>query len=172
MMRLRILVALAALPLTGAASPSGTPGEAAECKLSYDDAQASLARINITRSTGEDPAAEGGFTQYFNPAGVTVLGQAATFYSRAEFEADGVRRVMYRVEIPGTYADTRAAILKLHGKKSCDAYETTEPGDLGCMVHIREEGSPSRDVDMILFEVERRITTGCIYATGQQAKAA
>lgn len=162
-----LLVALAVPALIGAAPLApGTAGEAAECRLSFADAQKAAATLNITRSRGEDPGAEGGVTQYFNPAGVTVLGQAATFYSRAEFEADGVMRTLYRVELPGGYAETRAAMLELHGKTSCDAHESTEPGRLGCMIHVREEaGAPARDVDMILFEVEGKVTTGCIYAT-------
>lgn len=163
-MRKPLLALLTCLPLIGAAPPPGTPGEAAECRLSYADADSSLKQINITRSSGEDPAAEGGFTQFFNPAGVTVLGQAATFYSRAQFDAEGVRRTMYRAEIPGTYGDARAAMFKLHSKTSCDAHESTEPGKLGCMIHVRDEG-PKRDVDMILFEIDGRVTLGCVYAT-------
>jgi hypothetical protein len=167
MKQLRIAASIALLPLIGASPAApGTPSEAAECRLSYADAKKAADALNITRSRGEDPKAEGGMTKFFNPAGVTVLGQSATSFSRAEFEVEGVMRTMYRVEIPGTYADMRAAMLKLHGKTNCDAHESAEPGKLGCMIHLRDEaGTPALDVDMILLEIEGRVTTGCIYAT-------
>lgn len=163
----KLLGALALLPLIGAAPIApGTPSDAAECRLSYADATKAAETLSITRSRGEDPKAEGGRTMFFNPASVTVLGQGATSFSRAEFETEGVMRTMYRVEIPGSYADMRAAMLKLHGKTRCDAHESTEPGKLGCMVHLRDEaGTPALDVDMIVLEIEGRVTTGCIYAS-------
>lgn len=163
----RIAAALALLPLIGAAPlVTGTPSEAAECKLSYADAKKAADALNITRSRGEDPKGEGGVVKFFNPAGITVFGQSATSFSRAEFETEGVMRTMYRVDIPGTYADMRSAMLKLHGKTSCDAHESTQPGKLGCMVHLRDEtGTPALDIDMIVLEIEGQVTAGCIYAS-------
>jgi hypothetical protein len=164
-MRKPVLAAFACLLIGAAPLPQAGAGAAVECKLNYADAQKAVDTLNITRSSGEDPASDGGVTQYFNPAGVSVLGQPASLYTRSEFISDGVHRMIYRAEVRSAYPDARAAMLKLHSKASCDAHESTEPGKLGCMVHVREEGSdPSSDVDMVIFEHEGAVTVGCIFS--------
>ena len=150
----RILAALAFLPLIGAAAPQAGPGEAVECKLPYADATKAAETLNITRSSGEDPAAAGGVTRYFNPAGVTVLGQSATGYTTAEFVTDGVHRKIFRADVALAFPAARAAMLKLHSKTSCDAHETLTAGDQDCMIHDREDsGAQGGDVDMVIFEL-------------------
>jgi hypothetical protein len=166
----RVAALLALIPLIGAApvQSGGPAGAAVECKLDYAAAEKAVAALAITRSSGEDPAGEGGFIQYFNPAGISVMGQPATIYTRGESISEGTHRTIFRADIPGTYPEARAAMLTLHGKSSCDAHESTEPGKLGCMVHIRNEGTaPNRDVDMILLEHEGVVTLGCIFGNKQ-----
>lgn len=163
---MRVAAILALLPLIGAApvQSGGSAGAAVECKLAYADAEKATAALTITRSSGEDPAGEGGFIQYFNPAGISVMGQPATLYTRGESISEGTHRTIFRVDVPGTYAEARTAMLKLHGKSTCDAHESTEPGKLGCMVHVRSEGTaPARDVDMILLDHDGVVTLGCIF---------
>lgn len=163
-MRNRIVAALAFLPLIGAAAPQAGAGAAVECKLPYADATRAAETLNITRSSGEDPAAEGGVTRFFNPAGVTVLGQPATGYTTAEFVTDGVHRKIFRADVPLAFPAARAAMLKLHSKTSCDAHETATAGDQDCMIHVREDGgAQGGDVDMVIFELEGSVAVGCIY---------
>ena len=71
--------ALFAVPLLGAAPQTApSPAAAIECQLSLEDARSAVAAMTITRSTGEDPAGNGGLRQFFLPGGVTILGQTAT----------------------------------------------------------------------------------------------
>ena len=165
MMRGRMIAALVFLPLTGAAAPQAGAGDAVECRLPYADATKAAETLNITRSSGEDPAAEGGVTRYFNPAGVTVLGQPAAGYTTAEFVTDGVHRKIFRADVPLTFPVARAAMLKLHGKTSCDAHQTVTAGEQDCMIHVREDsGATGGDVDMVIFELEGAVAVGCIYS--------
>ena len=165
MRRAPALAALAFLPLTGAAPLQAGAGAAVECTLPYADAGKAAEMLNITRSSGEDPAAEGGVTRYFNPAGVTVLGQPASGYTTAEFVNDGVHRKIFRADVPLAYPAARAAMLKLHSKASCDAHETLTAGEQDCMIHVREEsGAQGGDVDMVIFELKGSVAVGCIYS--------
>ena len=165
MIRNGILAALACLPLIGAAAPQAGPGQAVECKLPYADATKAAETLNITRSAGEDPAAAGGVTRFFNPAGVMVLGQPATGYTTAEFVTDGVHRKIFRADVALAFPAARAAMLKLHGKTRCDAHESTTAGDQDCMIHVREDsGVAGGDVDMVIFELEGSVAVGCIYS--------
>jgi hypothetical protein len=161
---MRRLAAFALLPLIGAAPlPQAGAGAAVECRLPYADTGKASAGLNLTRSSGEDPNAEGGVAKYYGTAGVTVLGQPATAYVETEFVASGVHRKIFRADLVMPFADARAAMLKLHNKASCDAHENTKPGELDCMIHVREEsGSPARDVDMALFELDGAVAVGCI----------
>ena len=161
----RRFAALAFLPLIGAAPLQAGAGAAVECKLDYAAADKAAEGLNITRSSGEDPAAEGGVVKYFNPAGVSVLGLPASIYVESEFVADGIHRKILRADVAMPFPAARAAMLKLHGKASCDAHESTTAGDQDCMIHVREEGgTPARDVDMVIFELEGAVAVGCIYS--------
>jgi len=163
---MRRFAALALLPLTGAAPLlQANAGAAVECKLDYTAAGKAAEALNITRSSGEDPGAEGGVTKFFNPAGVSVLGQPASLYTEAEFVADGVHRKIFRVDLPMSFPAARAAMFKLHGKATCDAHESSAPGEQDCMIHVREDaGAPGRDVDMVIFELQGSVAVGCIYS--------
>ena len=162
---MRALAALALLPLIGATSPQSGAGAAIECKLPYAEAGKAAESLNITRSSGEDPAAEGGVTKYFNPAGVSVLGRPASLYTEAEFVTGGVHRKIFRADVAMDFPAARTAMLALHNKTSCDAHESTKPGESSCMIHVRQEGgTPARDVDMAVFELEGVVAIGCVYS--------
>lgn len=162
-------LSLAALAMTAlvAAAPlaPATAGAAAECKLPYAEAGKAVELRNILRSSGEDPEAKGGVVKYYNPDGVTVLGQPVTQLVETEFVTDGVHRKIFRADIATPFATARPAMLKLHQKTSCDAHETTTAGEQDCMIHVREEGTTGqRDVDMAIFETEEGVAVGCIYS--------
>lgn len=167
-MRNRIIAALALLPLVGAApADSGIAAAAVECRADLDEAIDYFAALPITRTNGRELDEGVGRTQDYDPAGVTVLGQRIKGLFVNEQVKDGRHRHVYSAELLGSFEDARAAMLKLHGKRSCDS-GTATPGERDCDIQIGVDPATGISRGMIVLEYEGDLVASCFYRRAER----
>lgn len=155
--------------LTGAApAPQTAPTTTAlaECRLTYAQAQKVVASLVPTGSTDESTAGEQNVTEAYPHDGVTAFGFTATMFTLNEFDNNRIHQHMYGTELGAPFAVVRAALLKAHGKTSCDIADTVSGTTATCMIHLRNDDSDKEhDVDLLLAERNGVVRSGCVYST-------
>lgn len=153
--------------LIGAAHPTPPTATAlVECRLTYAEAQKVVASLTPAGSTDESTAEAQNVTEAYPHEGVSLFGFKATMFTLNEFDDNRIHQHMYGAQLSEPFAVVRAALLKAHGKSSCDITDKTVGDTPTCLIHVRNDDSDKEhDVDLLLAERDGMVRTGCVYSS-------